>query len=74
MTTAFQIIKIIPCAKRLSLEAQGLYGFHDSVSCPDCQKLPQGFRVHAGNSILSPFVGHNILRDTVVSENPVYVL
>jgi len=72
MKTAFQMIRIIPCAERIALNARGLFGFHDSPSCPHCQKIHEGFSVHDGDSILAPFAGYYPDSQTKISENPVY--
>ena len=72
MKTAFKQIEVIPCAKRLELQSRGLFGFHDSPSCPDCQKIDRGFSVHNGDSIFAPFVGYYPDADTTISPHPVY--
>lgn len=73
MKTAFQIVRVIHCAEVHALHARGLYGFHDSPSCPNCQKIPDGTHVHDGDLILAPFVGYHADADTVVSPHPVYI-
>lgn len=70
--TAFLQIKITPCAAEVELNARGLFGFHDSPSCPDCKKTEDGYLVHSGDSIFSPFVGHYPDVNTVISPHPVY--
>jgi hypothetical protein len=73
MKTAFKQIRVIHCAVVKANHARGLYGFHDSPSCPDCQKIDDGFRVHDGDSIFAPFVGYYPDAQTVISPDPIYV-
>lgn len=72
MKTAFKQIQITPCAKRLSLELRGVFGFHDSQACPDCIKTDRGFSVHRGDSIFAPLEGYCPDKETVISAHPVY--
>lgn len=72
MKTAFRQIEIVHCRAARDLQARGLFGFHDSSSCPDCVKRDAGFRVHAGDSVFSPFVGYFPDPETVISDRPVY--
>lgn len=72
MKTAFRQIEITPCKRRLESEARGLFGFHDSVDCPDCIKTERGFSVHLGSSIAAPWCGHHPDAETYVSPFPVY--
>lgn len=73
MKTAFRIVCVTHCAEVHALHERGLFGFHDAPSCPNCQKREDGFRVHAGDSILAPFIGYHPDAETVVSPFPVYV-
>jgi hypothetical protein len=71
MKTAFRHIRIFPCAERDAQEARGLFGFHDSPSCPNCGKVETGFTVHAGDSIMAPLVGYNPSKADSISRFPV---
>lgn len=73
MKTAFRIVRVVYCPEVHALHARGLYGFHDSPSCPNCRKVDEGMRVHDGDSILAPFVGYHPDANTPVSPHPVYV-
>ena len=72
MKTAFRQIEITYCPEVIALQARGLFGFHDSPSCPNCVKREVGFRVHDGDSIFAPFVGYYPDKDTMISCHPVY--
>lgn len=72
MKTAFKQIRLEPCAEMKAQEARGLFGFHNYQDCPNCKKTEEGYHVHYGDSIFSPFAGYYPDKDTVISESPVY--